>query len=63
MAATLEFSLEHSIGFASTRDARGRRRKKKNDLIWSVAMGALQPEEWGMVSSSFGASPEEIKAA
>jgi stress-induced morphogen len=40
----------------------GRRMKEKNDLIWSVLVGKLLPEEWGKVSLSVGASPEEIKA-
>ncbi len=40
----------------------GHRMKEKNDLIWSVLMNKLQPQEWGMVSLSVGASPEEIKA-
>jgi stress-induced morphogen len=41
----------------------GRRMKEKNDLIWSVLVGNLQPEEWGKVSLSVGTSPEEIKAS
>jgi len=40
----------------------GRRMKEKNDLIWSVLVEQLRPEEWGKVSLSVGASPEEIKA-
>lgn len=40
----------------------GRRMKEKNDLIWSVLVQNLRPEEWGKVSLSVGASPEEIKA-
>jgi stress-induced morphogen len=40
----------------------GRRMKEKNDLIWSVLVKKLSPEEWGKVSLSVGASPEEIKA-
>ena len=40
----------------------GRRMKEKNDLIWSVLVKGLRPEEWGKVSLSVGASPEEIKA-
>jgi hypothetical protein len=40
----------------------GRRMKEKNDLIWSVLSRNLRPEEWGKVSLSVGASPEEIKA-
>ncbi len=40
----------------------GRRMKEKNDLIWSVLTNNLRQEEWGKVSLSVGASPEEIKA-
>lgn len=40
----------------------GRRMREKNDLIWSVLVNNLQPEEWGKVSLSVGTSPEEIKA-
>jgi len=40
----------------------GRRMSEKNDLIWSVLVQELRPEEWGKVSLSVGASPEEIKA-
>ena len=40
----------------------GRRMKEKNDLIWSVLVAQLRPEEWGKVSLSIGTSPEEIKA-
>ena len=40
----------------------GRRMKEKNDLIWSDLVEKLRPEEWGKVSLSVGASPEEIKA-
>ena len=40
----------------------GRRLKEKNDLIWSVLTQELSPEEWGKVSLTIGASPEEIKA-
>jgi stress-induced morphogen len=40
----------------------GRRMKEKNDLIWSVLVQKLHPNEWGKVSLSIGASPEEIKA-
>ena len=40
----------------------GRRMKEKNDLIWSVLSQNLSPDEWGKVSLSVGASPEEIKA-
>ncbi len=40
----------------------GVRLKAKNDLIWSVLTQQLGPEEWGKISLSIGASPEEIKA-
>lgn len=40
----------------------GRRMKEKNDLIWSLLVQNLPPEEWGKVSLSVGTSPEEIKA-
>jgi len=40
----------------------GHRMKEKNDLIWSVLVQKLGPEEWGKVSLSVGTSPEEIKA-
>lgn len=40
----------------------GRRMKEKNDLIWSVLVQNLRQDEWGKVSLSVGASPEEIKA-
>jgi hypothetical protein len=40
----------------------GRRMKEKNDLIWSELVKGLTPEEWGKVSLTVGASPEEIKA-
>lgn len=40
----------------------GKRLKEKNDLIWSQLMQHLAADEWGKVSLSIGASPEEIKA-
>lgn len=40
----------------------GKRMKEKNDLIWSELTRHLPPEEWGKVSLSIGASPEELKA-
>jgi stress-induced morphogen len=39
----------------------GYRMKQKNDLIWSV-LETLPPDEWGKVTLSIGASPEEIKS-
>ncbi len=41
----------------------GRRLKEKNDMIWSQLMQFLAANEWGKVSLSVGASPEEIKAS
>jgi acid stress-induced BolA-like protein IbaG/YrbA len=40
----------------------GKREKEKSELIWSELSQRLRPEEWGRVSLSVGASPEEIKA-
>jgi acid stress-induced BolA-like protein IbaG/YrbA len=40
----------------------GKRLKEKNGLIWSELMQHLAPDEWGKVTLSIGASPEEIKA-
>ena len=40
----------------------GRRMKEKDDLIWSILVKGLRPEEWGKISLSIGTSPEEIKA-
>ena len=40
----------------------GRRMREKDDLIWSVLVEKLRQEEWGKVSLSVGASPEEVKA-
>ncbi len=40
----------------------GKRLKEKNDLIWSQLMQHLATGEWGKVSLSIAASPEEIKA-
>ena len=39
-----------------------RRTKEKEEVIWSELTTSLAPEEWGKVSLSVGASPEEIKA-
>ncbi len=41
----------------------GRRLKEKNNMIWSQLMQFLAANEWGKVSLSVGASPEEIKAS
>lgn len=41
----------------------GRRLKEKNDMIWSQLLQFLTADEWGKVSLSIGASPEEIKAS
>ena len=40
----------------------GRNMKEKEDLIWSELFQNLSPGEWGKVSLSIGASPDEIKA-
>jgi len=40
----------------------GKRLKERNDLIWSELMQHLATDEWGKISLSIGASPEEIKA-
>lgn len=40
---------------------RGKRPREKNDLIWSVLTGRLQPGEWGHITLSVGHSPEELK--
>ena len=40
----------------------GRRMKEKNDLIWDELEKRLSAEEWGQVSLTVGASPEEVKA-
>ena len=40
----------------------GRSLKEKHDLIWSELMQRLTADEWGKISLSIGASPEEIKA-
>ena len=41
----------------------GRRVKERDEFIWSILVKNLTPEEWGKVSLSIGASPEEIKAS
>jgi stress-induced morphogen len=41
----------------------GHRLREKNDLIWSILIKELTPEEWGQVTLSVGVSPEEIKAS
>lgn len=40
----------------------GRRMKEKNDLIWAILEEHLSADEWGRITLSVGASPEEIKA-
>ena len=40
----------------------GFRMKEKDDLIWSLLVKNLDPDDWGKISLSVGASPEEIKA-
>ena len=41
----------------------GKHLKDKNDLIWSQLMQYLAADEWGKVSLSIGASPQEMKAS
>ena len=41
----------------------GRRVKERDEFIWSILVKNLTLEEWGKVSLSIGASPEEIKAS
>jgi|LakMenE01Jun11ns_1017448.scaffolds.fasta_scaffold9868970_2 acid stress-induced BolA-like protein IbaG/YrbA len=36
--------------------------KERNDLIWARLMEKLTSEEWGKVSLSVTASPEDVKA-
>ena len=45
-----------------SRKFNGRSMKEKHDLIWSELQQKLDADEWGKVSLSVGASPEEIKA-
>ena len=40
----------------------GRRMKEKNDLIWDELEKHLSADEWGQISLTVGASPEEVKA-
>ena len=40
----------------------GHRMKEKEDLIWSELLKNLSKEEWGQISLSVGASPDEVKA-
>ena len=39
----------------------GRRVKEKSELIWTELFKNLTEDEWGKVSLSVGASPDEIK--
>jgi stress-induced morphogen len=41
----------------------GRRLKEKNDLVWNLLTQNLSPDEWGRISLTIAASPEEIKAS
>jgi len=45
-----------------SRKFNGKSMKEKHDLIWSELLQKLDADEWGRVSLSIGASPEEIKA-
>lgn len=40
----------------------GMRLKQKNDLLWSILTKRLKPDEWGRISLTVAASPEEVKA-
>jgi hypothetical protein len=40
----------------------GTKTKEKDDLIWSVLVQKLKPDEWGKVTLAVWTSPEEIKA-
>ena len=40
----------------------GRYMEEKESLIWSNLMTKLTPAEWGQVTLSVGASPDEIKS-
>jgi len=41
----------------------GKRLKEKNQMIWNQFMEHLAAEEWGKITLSIAASPEEIKAS
>ena len=41
----------------------GKRLKEKNQLLWNQFMEYLAADEWGKITLSIGASPEEIKAS
>ncbi|MFZ4662865.1 MAG: hypothetical protein ACOYNY_38015 [Caldilineaceae bacterium] len=41
----------------------GKRLKEKNQLIWNQFMEHLADDEWGKITLSVAASPEEIKAS
>ena len=45
-----------------SRKFNGKSMKEKHDLIWLELLQKLDADEWGRVSLSIGASPEEIKA-
>lgn len=40
----------------------GQRIKDRYELIWDELGNNLVPEEWGQISLTIGASPEEVKA-
>ena len=41
----------------------GLRPSAKNDLIWSILLRDLKPEEWGLVSLTIGVTPDEVNGA
>ena len=51
-----------SGGRRRSEDAGGKLFERNVELIWSVLVNKLRPEEWGKISLSVGTSPEEIKA-
>jgi len=40
----------------------GKRMKAKSDLIWDLLTKLLSPDDWGKITLSIGASPDEYKA-
>ena len=41
----------------------GKRLKEKNQMLWTQFMEYLAADEWGKITLSVAASPEEIKAS
>jgi len=62
-AVDISDGLEDSIHLVIfSRKFNNRSMKEKHDVIWSELMQKLNADEWGKISLSIGASPEEIKA-